>query len=497
MIMERPNRRRSSHARLPEPRDPRLGYFRQAVAPLAFVASTMLAAPQVHAGDAAVAAATPRPAERDPVVVALERLKRTIGRYTLDNGLRVVLDPDSLSPVVAVTVTYDVGSRNEGPAQYGFAHLFEHMMFQGSRNVEKGEHFALVAERGGTLNGTTSADRTNYFEVLPADELELALFLEADRMRWLHVDGENFENQRAVVQEEYRMRVANTPYAGGLLRLGELVFADYPPYAHPTIGDLETLAAARLEWVEAFYRDYYAPNNAVVTISGNFAPDEALALAQEYFGAAERRDVPRYDPQIVPPADVAALPRETLRDTNANAPALLWGFRIPPFRDPEHYALEMAALLLASGESSRLHRTLVREQALLQNVSAWTDDHRGPDQLTLFGVANEGTDVARVERAFADALQRLRMTNATADELDRVKSRLRHDVAFGLQSHARRAIRLGEYELFYGDARLYADELEKYLAVSADDVRRAAQRHLLPEGRIELAVLPAQPEAAQ
>jgi zinc protease len=360
--------------------------------------------------------------------------------------------------------------------------------------VEKGEHFALVAERGGTLNGTTSADRTNYFEVLPADELELALFLEADRMRWLNVDRQNFENQCAVVQEEYRMRVSNAPYAEGLLRLRELVFADYPPYAHPPIGSLEQLAAAQLEWVAAFHRAHYAPNNAVLTIAGNFMPEQALALVRQYFGAAERRDVAPFRSAIAMPSDAAERERETLRDANANAPALLWGYRIPPFRDPEHYALEIAALLLTDGESSRLQRTLVREQALLQIVSASTDDQRGPDQFTLFGVANEGTDLARVEQAFADALRRLRQTNASAEELERVKSRLRHDIAFGLQSHARRAIRLGEYELLYGDARLYADELAKYLEVSADDVRRAAQRHLVPERRSELAILPAPSE---
>jgi predicted Zn-dependent peptidase len=196
-------------------------------------------------------------AARDPVLSALDRLALSIQRRTLQNGLRVVLNPDPTSPTVGVSVTYDVGSRHEQPGRSGFAHLFEHMLFQGSRHVKKGEHFTLISERGGTLNGTTSADRTNYFEVVPASELELVLWLEADRMRWLDVSAENFENQRAVVKEEYRMRVDNAPYARGFLRLEELVFTDYAPYDHPPIGKLEDLDAAKLPWVQEFYQRHY------------------------------------------------------------------------------------------------------------------------------------------------------------------------------------------------------------------------------------------------
>lgn len=457
---------------------------------------TLAAEPgQPHDAAGANAAAAGDPAkDTDQVLASLQRLALTLERHTLDNGLRVVLDPETSSPVVAVAMTYGVGSRNERPEQSGFAHLFEHMMFQGSRNVARGQHFALITARGGSLNGTTSADLTNFFEVLPADELDLALFLEADRLRWLNVDRENFENQRAVVQEEYRMRVVNTPYAGGLLRLGELVFAGYDPYAHPTIGSLEALARARLEWVEAFYSSHYAPNNAVLTIAGRFQPDRALQLVQKYFAAAPRRAMPAFVPPR-PAAPAAGGEPEVLRDANANAPALLWGYRIPPARSAEHYALELAVQLLTDGESSRLFRSLVRERALLQDVSAWTDNRQGPDQLALMGILNEGGELAQVESAFSAALRRLRQTLASAGELERVKNRLKHAVAFGLQSNAQRAILLGEFELLHGDARLYAAELGRYLEVSADDIRRAAQRYLTPERRIELAILPATGEA--
>jgi zinc protease len=248
--------------------------------------------PKTAPAPAAAAAAA-----KDPASEALSRLALSIQRTTLSNGLRVVLDPDPSAPTVAVAVTYDVGSRAEEAGKSGFAHLFEHMMFQGSANVKKGEHFSLITERGGTLNGTTSSDRTNYFEVLPASELALALWLEADRMRSLVVNAENFENQRAVVKEEYRMRYENAAYARAWLRLGELVFVNYPPYANPTIGKMADLDAAKLEWAQDFYARHYVPNNAVVTVAGGFDPDEALALIERYFGGIPKRAVPPRSPR--------------------------------------------------------------------------------------------------------------------------------------------------------------------------------------------------------
>ena len=307
------------------------------------------------AGDKAAAA-------RDPVLASLDRLALSIQRRKLDNGLRVVLNPDPSSPTVAVSVTYDVGSRHEERGRSGFAHLFEHMLFQGSKHVPKGDHFKLISERGGSLNGTTSADRTNYFEVVPASELELVLWLEADRMRWLNVNAENFENQRAVVKEEYRMRVDNSPYARGFLRLEELVFADYAPYDHPTIGKMEDLDAAQLPWVQDFYQRHYGPNNAVLTIAGNFDLDQAMDMVERYFGPAERREPPPWKP---PPAPAQTRPqRERVADKNVRTEALLYGFMIPPAHTEDHYALEMAALVLGDGESSRLHQELVKRLSL-------------------------------------------------------------------------------------------------------------------------------------
>ena len=431
--------------------------------------------------------------KKDPAAEALGRIALSIQRKTLANGLRVVLNPDSAAPTVAVAVTYDVGSRVEESGRSGFAHLFEHMMFEGSANVKKGEHFALITERGGSLNGTTSTDRTNYFEVLPASELALALWLEADRMRSLAVSAENFENQRAVVKEEYRMRYENAAYARAALRLGELVFANYPPYANPTIGKMADLDGAKLEWVQEFYARHYLPNNAVLSIVGGFEPDDALALVERYFGAIPKRALrPFTTPEALPEPRTA---RERLEDSNAKTPGIFYGYLIPPARSQEHYALELAAVLLGDGESARLHQSLVRRRALCLETRAWTRDFRGPDTFGLQVVLSEKAKLADVERALDDELAALAKTPMSAAELERVKRRVRASFVFGLETTLRRAVELGEFELYWGDARGIASELEHYLAVTAADVKAAAAKYLTKERRVVIEVTPP-PKAA-
>ena len=423
-----------------------------------------------------------------PAVHALESLALSIQRRTLPNGLRVVLNPDPNAPTVAVSVTYDVGSRHETPGRSGFAHLFEHMMFQGSRHVKKGQHFGLIVERGGSLNGTTSSDRTNYFEVLPSSELELALWLESDRMRWLDVSAENFENQRAVVKEEYRMRYQNVPYALAMLRMMELVFVNYAPYAIPTIGKLADLDGAELSWVQAFYEAHYAPNNAVLTIAGGFEPDRALELVERFFGAIPTRPVVPFP--APPPAPEARAARERMEDPNAKTPSLMYGWLIPPSHTPEHYALELATMILGDGESARLYQKLVRTRATALETRAWTRDFRGPDQFGVQVVLAERATLPAVEKELDAELERLRKTPPSADELKRVKQRLESSFIFGLEATMNRAVELGEYELFWGDARGLARELANYQAVTAEQVQAAAQRYLSPERRVVVEVVP-------
>jgi zinc protease len=429
-------------------------------------------------------------AEAAPVPAAEPtHLDFPLQKARLDNGLRVVMSPDPSSPNVAVCVTYDVGARNEEPGRTGFAHLFEHMMFQGSRNVEKGDHFTLITARGGTLNGTTSSDRTNYFQVLPPNELPLALWLEADRMKWLAVTPENLENQRAVVQEEYRMRVSNNAYAEGHIKLGELVFQGYFPYAHDAIGHMEDLDAARFEWVREFHERYYAPNNAVLSIVGDFEPDAAMRLIRDYFGDARPQpDIPPYAPPPFP--EQTASRTADVQDANARTPGLYFGWAIPPYRDPEHYAVELVALLLGDGESSRLHQKLVRRDSVARSAAAWTRDHRGPDALAIQVLLTERAPLGKVEALVQREIDALAQKGPTPQEMMKAKNRIRSHFVFGLQSTTRRAAELGEFELYYGDARLLGRELEHYLAVTPEQVQSAARKYLTAARRSTVRVHP-------
>src|ERR1700688_1059164 len=274
----------------------------------------------------------------------------------LENGLRVILVPDHSTPVYAINVSYNVGSRNELPGHTGFAHLFEHMMFQGSANVGKGEHFILVLNNGGNMNGTTSEDRTIYFEELPKNQLDLGLFLEADRMKSLNITQANLDNQRNAVQEERRQGIDNQPYGRAELDVDNLSYDNFA-YKHSTIGSMSDLNAATVQDVSDFFRTYYAPNNAVLTLVGDFNPDEALAKVTKYFGSIPAQDPP-------PKVDLAEEPhygerREVVSDPLARLPQILMAYHIPPGNTPENYAAQELAVILGQGQSSRMYQHLV------------------------------------------------------------------------------------------------------------------------------------------
>jgi zinc protease len=410
-------------------------------------------------------------------------------RHQLPNGLRVVLNEDHTFPTVAICVTYNVGARDERPGQRGFAHLFEHMMFEGSRNVEKGEHFKLIAGHGGRANGTTSTERTNFFQVLPAPELELGLWLEADRMKSLAVTRRKFENQRAVVQEEYRMRVSNQAYGLGYLRLNELAFQGYPTYGHTPIGSMEDLDLAEVEWVQAFHDTYYAPNNAVLTVSGDFESASALALIEKHFSAAEpRSSIPRVE---LPPMHKQTSERlSVLEDKNAKTPGVFFGWVIPAAKSPEHDALDLAARVLASGESSALHQLLVRKEALARSASAWVSQHRGPSLFAARMVLSPSGSIDKAQKIFEGELRRLATAGPTISELEKVKRSLRAGRLFKLQQNQDRAILLGDYETLWGDPALVVDEIGRYDALTPADVRKAIATYLIPHRRTIVEVYP-------
>jgi zinc protease len=417
-----------------------------------------------------------------------------IEEFKLSNGLRVVLSPDRAVPVVSIAVYYDVGSRNERVGRTGFAHLFEHMMFQGSENVPKAAHFQYIFNAGGTMNGTTSTERTNYYQTLPSNYLPLAFWLESDRMRSLKVTQENLDNQRNAVQEEKRLRYDNQPYVSAFLRMNELIFAN-PANAHSTIGSMEDLDAATIDDVKEFFRIYYAPNNAVLTVVGDFDNDEARALAEKYFGNIPAQPVP-------PPVDVSepeavAIREETFHDPLAPAPAFVLGWKIPKRRTPDFYALSLGGTLLFEGDSSRLYQKLVKGDESVVSIEGGVDERRGPSALYIFALPKPGEDVSKIRAQIFDEIKRIAADGPTEAEMEKLRNSLCNDAVRGRQSSMYRAQRLAEFALYDSDPHLLDSELDQYLAVTAGDIKNALARYVDVDNRVVLDIIPVPAAAAE
>lgn len=415
----------------------------------------------------------------------------------LDNGLRVIIAEDHLAPVVAVNLWYDVGSKHEQPGRTGFAHLFEHVMFQGSRHVAKAEHIALVQAAGGTMNGSTWLDRTNYFETVPSHQLELALWLEADRMATLPdaLNQENLDNQREVVKNEKRSSYDNRPYGSWQEKVQAYLFPPEHPYHHSTIGSMADLDAASLDDVIAFFRTYYAPNNAVLSIVGDVETAAALAAAKRYFGA-----IPA-NPSIPPlgdlslPAVIGAERRETVHD-RVPLPRVYIAFRAPVFGDPRLDALDIAAQILAGGKGSRLDRRLVRTDRIAQDVALFSLGFIGGGSICAgWATVRPGVDVSRVEAAFLEELERLTREPVTDDELARAHALVESDELGALQRVEERADRLSMYATLFDDPGLINRMLPRYLAVTPEAIRAAAADVFRQDNRLVLTYLPEAPAA--
>jgi predicted Zn-dependent peptidase len=410
--------------------------------------------------------------------------------YTLPNGLRVVLSEDHSAPVVSVNVWYHVGSANEVPRRSGFAHLFEHMMFQGSAHVRKAEHFQLIERAGGDMNGSTNDDRTNYFQVLPSNRLNLGLWLEADRMRSLAITAENFENQRQAVKEERRLRIDNQPYAGAFITGFTMPFdsATCFAYAHTTIGDMADLDSARLEDVQAFFDQYYAPNNAVLTVAGDVDPAQARALIEQYFGGIPRgRDIPR------PSCEArfgAGARRMSVTDANANLPAVLYVYPVPPRASADAPALELLMTILGGGESSRLNRVLVRQERAALGAGGFSQFRVGPGSVLVFGIANQGVPSARLDSLMAAEVERLRSDTLAESELAKARNQYRAGAVRARQTTMGVAETLQGALRYLGDLEAANTEVARYMAVTTADLRRVAAQYLAPANRTTVIVNP-------
>ncbi|HEY7736262.1 MAG TPA: pitrilysin family protein [Candidatus Limnocylindrales bacterium] len=415
----------------------------------------------------------------------------------LANGLRLIVAEDHLAPVVAVNIWYDVGSKHEQTGRTGFAHLFEHVMFQGSAHVGKAEHIALIQAAGGTMNGTTWLDRTNYFETIPSHQLELALWLEADRMGTLldALSQENLDNQREVVKNEKRWSYDNRPYGSWNEKLQAHLFPPEHPYHHPTIGSMEDLDAASLDDVKAFFRTWYAPNNAVLAVVGDVEPERVREWVGRYFGEIPSNpDLPSLPDLSLPPT-LGRERREIVHD-RVPLPRVYVGFRAPVFGDPRLDALDIASQILAGGKGSRLHRRLVRDERIAQDIAFFTLGFVGGGSVSAgWATVRPGVDAARVETVLHEELGRLASSPVSEDELARARALVEADELGALQRVEERADRLAMYATLFDEPDLINRMLGRYLAVTADQIQAVAADVLRPDNRVVLTYLPELPPA--
>jgi predicted Zn-dependent peptidase len=417
-----------------------------------------------------------------------------IDRHQLANGLRVILSHDDRAPIVAVNLWYDVGSRHEKPGKTGFAHLFEHMMFQGSANVAKGEHFDQVQAAGGTLNASTWFDRTNFFEALPSHELELALWLESDRLASLlpAMTQEKLDNQRDVVKNERRWSVDNQPYGTWDEKMQGLLFPESHPYHHPPIGSMEDLDAASLADVKEFFSAYYAPNNAVLTVAGDFDPASALAMIEKHFGPIPANPAIPEPPSIALDRIIGTERRLEVQD-QVPLPRIYAAYRMPTFGSDGFDALQVAIDLLGSGRASRLYRALVREQQVAQDVTTFAFPLVGGSAIfTIFVTARPGVAPATLEAALWTEVDRLTADGPADDELERVRNMHAAGVESSLERISERADRLSMYACLFDQPERLNAEVSRYEAVDAGRVREAMSASLRADNRVVLTYLPAE-----
>ena len=420
-----------------------------------------------------------------------------IETFRLPNGLFVTLSEDHTAPIVAVNLWYHVGSANERAGRTGFAHLFEHMLFQGSAHVDANEHFELVQRAGGTLNGSTWLDRTNYYETVPSNQLELALWLEADRMGQLlpAMTQQKLDTQRDVVKNERRWSVDNQPYGTWWEKLPELAFPPEHPFHHSLIGSMADLSEASLDDVAQFFATYYTPDNAVLSIAGDFEPREARRLVEQHFGPIPRgAGKPPLPSMDVPPT--FGEPRRVVVEDEVMLPRLFLAMRSPVFGSEGYYAASVAGAILGMRKGSRLHRTLVREREVAAEANAFTFDlTKGTDLLVVDVTARPETEADALEAAVAEELDRMAADGVTDDEVERAVALIETDLISALQSAGERADQLSKYATYFGDPGLINEQADRYRSVTARDVSAFARERMQERDRASLLYVP-RPRAA-
>ncbi len=408
-------------------------------------------------------------------------------RLQLPNGLTAVLHQDRSTPIVNVQLWYHVGSKDERPGRTGFAHLFEHLMFKGSRNVEPEQHTSIVASVGGQANAYTNEDTTVFWQTVPSQFLPLVLWMEADRMATLRIDEDTFVREREVVKEERRMRVENQPYG----RLNEIIYEQaftQHPYRHPVIGSMDDLNAATIDDVRDFYATYYVPSNVTVVLSGDFDMDQAVGLVNQYLGRVPKagqpvpRDIPREPPQTQE--------RRAVVEDAVPLPAVVVAHHITYDGHPDAYPLHIAAKVLSDGQSSRIYRTLVYESGLALTAFGQANLIEHPNLFYAVAIVNPGQTPAAVEKALIAELDRMKADGVTPRELQRSKNQFARDYILGRETVQQKATHLAHAEVLHADITTADGEFDIFQNITQADVQRVAKTYFRPETRVVIHVMP-------
>jgi len=405
----------------------------------------------------------------------------------MDNGLHVILHEDHSTPIVAVSVMYHVGSKNEDPDLRGFAHFFEHLMFEGTKNIDRGAYSRYVEKAGGTLNASTSSDRTYYYEILPSNQLELGLWLESERMLHARVDSEGVNTQKKVVIEEKKQRYDNRPYGSLMIEIMKRAY-DKHPYRWTTIGDPDHIRSASIQDFRDFYQEFYVPNNAVLTIAGDVNKEEARSLAKKYFADIPRGPEDIYRPQVKEPEQQQEV-RDTVYD-DIRLPAVIQAYHIPALGTEDYYAVDMLASLLSEGQSSRLYQKLVDQKELAMQVRLMPMDMEDPGLALTFALPNVGVDPAKLETAMDKEIKRVRNELITDREMQKLKNQFESKMVQRNSSISRRAMNLARKYTYFENTNRVNTEIEKYRAVDKQDLKRVANEYFTPENRVVLYYLP-------
>ncbi|NPA37776.1 MAG: insulinase family protein [Chlorobi bacterium] len=420
------------------------------------------------------------------------RIKFT--EYDLDNGLHVILHQDSSVPIVSVSVMYHVGSKNEDPNLTGFAHFFEHLMFEGTENIGRGEYAKYVEKAGGTLNANTSNDRTYYYEILPSNQLKLGLWLESERMLHARVDSVGIATQKKVVSEEKKQSYDNRPYGSLLIEMMKRAYKVHP-YRWTTIGDMDQLLSAKDEDFVNFYKTFYVPNNAVLVVAGDINPDSTKQWINDYFAGIPRgtKEIPR--PDVVEPPQTQEI-RDTIYD-NIQLPLIAQGYHIPAMNTPDYYAVMMLSSLLSDGQSSRLYKELVDKKQMAVQVGSFPLPFRDPSLALIYALPNMGVDPKALEDEIDAEIDKVKENLISEKEFEKLRNKFENDYVSSNERLASRAENLATDYTYFKNTDLVNHELDKILAVTREDIKRVANKYFDKNNRVVLYYLPKSQEKAQ